>query len=250
MKKAIVAASFGTSYEETRSLTLDVIEKEIAEIFTGYEVVKTYTSSMVRGILERRDGIKILSPEETVSDLKQRGFEKIFIQPTHVIPGEEYEKLIIPGTILGSPLLTDNADWEKIVEALELTQPQESEAIVFMGHGSYHGSDKFYEIIEAEIREHGFKNIFAATVEGARRLEHVIPQLKVRGIKKVKLLPFMIVAGDHAINDMASEEDESWNSVLKHNGFQTEPILKGLGELPKIRELIYKSLKNLIYMES
>lgn len=249
MKKAIIVASFGTSYEETRKLTLDTIEKEIKEKYTDYKVIRTYTSVMVRRILKKRDGIEVPSPSESVIELKNSGFNKIFIQPTHIIPGAEYEKLMGFSAFLGNPLLTEKTNMGEIVDALDFTPIKQDEAIVYMGHGSYHGADKFYEIIENKIRLRGLKNIFMGTVEGARKLEHIIPELKACKVKKIKLLPFMMVAGDHAINDMASEEDSSWNSILKRHGFKTEPILKGLGELPKIRQLIYKSLDELILKE-
>lgn len=249
MKKAIIVASFGTSYKQTKALTLDIIEKEIALKFSDYKITGTYTSNMVRNILSRRDGIKIPSPQETILNLKRQGIEKIFIQPTHIIPGAEYEKLTGLDAVLGEPLLTDNTDMEEVVDALELTAPKTGEAVVYMGHGSYHGADKFYEIIENKIYQRGLKNIFMGTVEGARKLEHIIPELKQCGAKKIKLLPFMMVAGDHAVNDMASNEETSWNFILKKHGFKTEPVLKGLGELAKVRNLIYKSLNKLILKE-
>lgn len=243
MKKAVVIASFGTSYEETRKKTLDLIEKEAKEIFTEAEIFNAYTSSMVRKILKTRDNIFVPSPLEIVEKLKTCGFEKIYIQPTHIIPGAEYDKLKIDGCILGLPLLHENADFEKIIDALELKQRQDDKAVIFMGHGSYHNADKFYHTLEENFLKSNCKNIFIGTVEGSKTLEDILPELEQKNIKEIDLLPFMMVAGDHAENDMAGSEEDSWKTILENKGYKVNPLLKGLGEYPKIRELIYDALK-------
>ncbi len=246
MKKAIIIASFGTTYSETRSKTIDVIEKEAENKFKNIEIVTAYTSNIVRSILKKRDLISIPSAEEAASQLKQKGYTEIYIQPTHIIPGAEYDKLKIPGCILGKTLLNENADFEKFILALELPKLPCDTAILFMGHGSYHGADKFYGILEEKIKAHNYGNIFIATVEGSKTVNDILPELLKQKIKKVYLYPLMIVAGDHAQNDMAGDEEDSWKTVLQNEGYEVYPVLKGLGEYPEIRSLIFQSLENTI----
>ncbi|AIN93291.1 sirohydrochlorin cobaltochelatase [Treponema putidum] len=246
MKKAIVIASFGTSYTETRKKTIDVIEKEIKENFKDYEIFHTYTSRMVRGILKKRDSINIPSPKELIDNLKEQGFSEIYIQPTHIIPGEEYEKLLFENTVLGLPLLHEKANLDEIIKDLELKKPQDDTAIVFMGHGSSHEADKFYEIMQNKLNSQGLENVLIGTVEGSVELKDILPILAERKIKKIELYPFMMVAGDHAHNDMAGDEEDSWYTILKNEGYEVNANLKGLGEYPMIRKIIYKSLENTI----
>ena len=221
MKKAIVIASFGTSYAETREKTIDTIEKEAIGRFKDYEIFKAYTSNMVRAILKKRDSINVASPKEIIQELKEKGFSEIYIQPTHIIPGEEYEKLQFENTVLGQPLLHENADLDEIIKALELKKPEDDTAIVF-------------------------ENVLIGTVEGSVELKDILPILVERKIKKIELYPFMMVAGDHAHNDMAGDEEDSWYTILKNEGYEVNANLKGLGEYPMIREILYKSLENTI----
>ncbi|UTC67165.1 MULTISPECIES: sirohydrochlorin cobaltochelatase [unclassified Treponema] len=246
MKKAVVIASFGTSYAETREKTIDLIEKEAKDRFKDYSIFKTYTSNMVRAILKKRDSINVPSPKELIDDLKEEGFSEIYIQPTHIIPGEEYEKLQFENTVLGLPLLHKNADLDKIIRALDLKKPEKNEAVIFMGHGSSHDSDKFYETMQQKLNSMGLENVLIGTVEGSVELKDILPILAERKIKKIELYPFMMVAGDHAHNDMAGDEEDSWYTILKNEGYKVNANLKGLGEYPMIREIIYKSLENTI----
>ncbi len=115
-----------------------------------------------------------------------------------------------------------------------------------MGHGSDHNADLSYEKLEDFIKANGHTNIFMGTVEGSTMIEDILPKLKANGISKVDLLPFMLVAGDHAANDMASDEDDSWNSILVEEGFQANPIIRGLGELEGIRRIFISHLEDLM----
>ena len=246
MKKAIILASFGTTYTETKNKTIDVIEKEVRTRFKDAEIVTAYTSNIVRSILKKRDSISILSPEQAADKLKAEKFTQIYIQPTHIIPGKEYDKLKITGCILAKTLLNDTANFEKFILALELPAVSEDSALIFMGHGSPHSADKFYGILEEKINARHSGNIFIATVEGSKTLNDILPILSNRKIKTVYLYPLMIVAGDHIQNDMAGDDKDSWKSVLQNSGYTVYPVLKGLGEYPKIRELILQSLENII----
>ena len=135
---------------------------------------------------------------------------------------------------------------EEIIKALELKKPEDDTAIVFMGHGSSHEADKFYEIMQNKLNSQGLENVLIGTVEGSVELKDILPILAERKIKKIELYPFMMVAGDHAHNDMAGDEEDSWYTILKNAGYEVNANLKGLGEYPMIREILYKSLENTI----
>ena len=139
---------------------------------------------------------------------------------------------------LGRPLLTYIDDYRETVDAIkqDLEEKMEiDEAIVFMGHGTEHESHSSYPAIEYMLRDYGL-NAYVGTVEGYPELEHVIKKLKNKNIKTVDLMPFMLVAGDHAVNDMASDEEDSWKTVLEQEGFNVKVHLRGLGENPYIQE--------------
>lgn len=246
MRKAIILASFGTTYLETRIKTIELIENEARAQFKDFTVMSAYTSNIVRSILKQRDKIIIDSPQEAVDNLLKQGVTDIYIQPTHIIPGAEYDKLKIQNCILGKTLLYEDADFEKIIDALELQPLPENAATIFMGHGSYHVADKFYDILERKIQENNLGNFFIGTVEGAKTIYDILPNLEHKRIKDVYLYPLMFVAGDHAQNDMAGDESESWKQILRQNNYAVHPVLKGLGEYPKIRALIFSSLENTI----
>lgn len=262
MKKAIVVASFGTSYEETRKLTLDRIESKIREEFQGYEVVKAYTSHRIINKIKKRDGIVISTPAEAVKDLKDRGFEEVYVQPIHVISGEEYDyiKISLMHTFhadfkvlkVGRPLLYFKGeeedtpdDFTMVFNAIEDTF-KGKECVIMMGHGTMHPSTAAYSCLESVIHDNGYENVYMATVEGYPTLDRVIKRIKRKGIKNVMLMPFMIVAGDHAQNDMASDEEDSWKTILTEEGFNVEIYMHGLGENEKIRDIYVDRIKDTI----
>ena len=133
-----------------------------------------------------------------------------------------------------------------MVEGLSLSDIKGREGIVFMGHGTDHEKDISYDKLEKAFREKGYENVYIATVEGRVTLEDIIPKLKDKGIQKVVLKPLMLVAGDHAINDMASDEGISWKIILEREGFNVKPILKGLGQLEKIQDIYLEHLEKIM----
>ncbi len=246
MKRGIIVASFGTSYEKTRRLCIESIEEKIREEYSEDYVLRAFTSRIIVNKLKKRDNLHILNEKEAVQEMQDRGVENIYIQPLHIIPGHEYEKLLSLGVNVGKPLLYSDEDYEDIVEGLHISEISEGEALVFMGHGTDHESDKAYKKLEKTYRNRGIEDIFIATVEGGTTLEDIIPRLKKDDIKKVVLAPFMLVAGDHAINDMASDEDDSWKSILEKSGFEVEINLKGLGEYEIIQDIYLRHLRELM----
>lgn len=250
MKKAVLVVSFGTSYHETRKKTIDVCEEKIRQSLKEYDFHRAYTSNMIIRKLKNRDGIHIENPEQALERLYKEGYKEVIVQTLHIICGEEYTKLKeqvnnyqdkFEKIILGRPLLTYIEDYKEAVKALEYQIPnmEKDEAVVFMGHGTYHESHCSYPAIEYMMRDYGI-NAYVGTVEGYPELEQVIRRLRENNIKTVNLMPFMLVAGDHAINDMAGDEEDSWKTVLKSEGFNVNVYLKGLGENPYIQDKFMK----------
>ncbi|MEG0857842.1 MAG: sirohydrochlorin cobaltochelatase [Terrisporobacter sp.] len=245
MKKAILVVSFGTSYEETRQKTIEACENKIKESFEGYDFYRAFTSGMIINKLKKRDNLFIDNPKEALEKLYNQGYKEVVVQSLHIICGDEYNKLkdmMAPyedkfeRISLGRPLLTYIDDYRETVEAVkqELDEMDIDEAVVFMGHGTEHESHSAYPAIEYMFRDYDI-NAYVGTVEGYPELDQVIKKLKEAKVKTVDLMPFMLVAGDHAINDMASDEEDSWKTILENEGFIVKTHLKGLGENPFIQ---------------
>lgn len=245
MKKAILAVSFGTSYEDTLQKTIAAVEDTLRAEFPGWEVRRAFTSGMILKKLRAR-GINIDSVAQAMARLETEGYTHIAVQPTHIMHGEEYEKLLsalepFRGRLqiaVGEPLLNSQADFEAVSDALLqwLPHPKQDEALVLMGHGTPHFANSAYGQLEQNLQDR-CETVYVGTVEGYPTLERVQNQLKRRPeIRKVSLAPFMLVAGDHARNDMAGDDD-SWKQVLEDAGYETRCVLQGLGECPAIRAL-------------
>lgn len=256
-KKAIVVVSFGTSYEKTRKETIEVIEKEIAQSYPQIPLFRAWTSKMILKKILKRDGLKIFTVKEVLEKLKEEGYREVVFQPTHIINGIENDCMqeearefenAFENISFGNPLLTSTEDMQTVVDIIaeEFADMDEDEALVFMGHGSEHYANCVYAAMDYMFKEKGYGHIFMGTVEAYPELCHVIEQVKKAGYKKVKLAPFMLVAGDHAINDMAGEEEDSWKNQFRQAGFKTECLLKGLGEYEGIRSLFLKHAKEVI----
>ena len=250
MKKAILVVSFGTSYKETREKTIEACERKIKEVFNGYDFFRAFTSNMIIKKLKNRDNIHIENPIEALDRLYDEGYEEVIVQTLHIICGEEYKKLKkqiseyddkFKKITLGRPLLSQIDDYKETVEALKKQIPklEEDEAIVFMGHGTEHEAHSAYPALDYMLKQENIK-AYVGTVEGYPEIDEVIVNLKKDKVSKVILMPFMLVAGDHAINDMAGNEDDSWNSILIKNGFKTKIYLKGLGENEEIQNKFVK----------
>ena len=263
-KKVILAVSFGTSVPETRIANIDVLENEIRLAFPGWEVRRAFTSGMVRAKIATEEGLVIDSPLEALERLRKEGVKEVIVQPTHIIPGDEYDRLTaamapfsksaaFDSLKLGRPLLCFEGteedevdDFALTVEALKAQMPtgweEESTRIILMGHGSGHVSDRCYDLLQDRL-ERASLPVFTATVEGARTFESAVEWLERQKAEKVVLMPFMLVAGDHAMNDMAGPEEDSWQSQLIAAGYRAESVLKGLGENPAIRAIYLQHIR-------
>lgn len=255
MRSGIIVTSFGTTYEETRKLCIEATENRIAERFPDFEIRRAFTSRIVIKRLKERDNYLVDTPTKALEKMKENGIKDIYIQPLLIIEGEEYEKTIREARdfmkenedlniTIGRPLLSLDVDFENVVDALELDNRTSS--IVFMGHGSTHEMDMSYDKLEKITHEKGYDDVFFATVEGKTRIDDVVEKLKSRNIKKVLLIPFMLVAGDHARNDMASDDEDSWKSILERNGIEVELRVEGLGQRESIQEIFVNHLEDIV----
>lgn len=256
MKKGIIVASFGTTYEKTRRLSIESMENKIKDKFKDYLVLRAFTSKIVIKRLKQRDNLYVNNIREALEEMKEKGIKEISIQPLHIIMGHEYEK-IVKGVDeflkendefdikIGKPLLDSEEDYKKTAKALNLKEEKIDSATIFMGHGSNHRADSSYKKIQKEIDKE-YKNIYMATVEGEITIEDVLEDLKEKNIKSVILRPFMLVAGDHATNDMASDEEDSWKSILEKEGIKVDVDMTSLGELDGIRDIFIEHLESVI----
>ena len=243
MKKAILVTSFGTSHRDTREKCLDLIQREVEEKYGSENVERAYTSGIIRRIIEKNEGVHIFDQEEGLKVLKDKGFEEIITMSLHILDGIEYSKLDDKFGKISKPLLADDEDFKKIVENKEFNDLEGDDAIVFMGHGTESEADYAYQKLQDEYLKAGKNNIFIATVEGKVTIKDVIEKMKGKGFKKILLKPFMIVAGDHAKNDMSSDDEDSWKTMLKNEGYEVTSVLKGMGEYEFIRKMFMDKLE-------
>ena len=250
VKPAILVVSFGTSFNDSRHITIGAIESAIREKFPDYDVRRAFTSQIIIDKLKERDGVVIDNVEEALDRLVADKVQEIVVQPTHLMNGYEYDDLAkalesykdkFKKVALGEPLLSSDDDYYKVIAALESVSERYDDgktALVFMGHGTEAESNKVYATLQDKLTAEGKKNYFIGTVEATPSIEDVLKGVKAAGLKKAVLRPLMVVAGDHANNDMADLEDpESWASQLTAAGIEVECVLEGLGQIVEIYEL-------------
>ncbi|MDX9871155.1 MAG: sirohydrochlorin cobaltochelatase [Clostridia bacterium] len=251
-KKVLLVVSFGTSYNDNRDLSIGGVEKALQKAYPDYELRRAFTSQIIIDILAERDKLEIDNVTEAMDRLVADGVKEVLIQPTHVMSGFEYDDVIAEVTPyqdkfesfkIGKTLLLTDSDYDAAIAAIaEETKTYQAAgtAIVFMGHGTEHAANDTYTKLQERVTAAGLANYFIGTVEAEPGLEEVMTLVKASGAKKVALLPFMIVAGDHANNDMAGDEEDSWKSAFTAEGYEVETVLKGLGQYKGIQELIVK----------
>ncbi len=253
IKKAILVVSSGTVNEKARKENIEAVEKEIEKNLCDFKVRRAFSSEKIVNKLMIRYGIQIDRPQEALKRLKDEGVEEVIIQPLHIIAGDEYErvqdiaeryKTEFKSLKLGRPLLSEEKDYSKVLEAVKHQLPElsENKAAVFMGHGSSHSADESYATLQNAIDKENL-NIFIGTISGKLIITSIIDGLKKKNIKEVILMPLMLVAGNHAIKDMAAEKSSSWKSMLEAEGFKVEVYLCGLGENKAIQKLYVEKLK-------
>ena len=252
-KDAIVVLSFGTTYKETRAKTIDATAKAIANAHKGVKVVTAFTSHIVIDhIIENEGKSDYKTPEETLDDLKRQGYTRIALVSLDVIPGMEYNYAVgvfhnykeqFKAMSLGTSLMywqgqeDQPDDVLETMQAMDFGKYKKGTAIMVMAHGTPAPSNAYYSVMQAKLKALGRKDVHIYTVEGWPRLEDWIPKLKAHKVQKIVLMPLMMVAGDHASNDMAGDEEDSHKKILEAAGFQVETVLKGIGENKKIQQL-------------
>ncbi len=253
-KDAIVVMTFGTTFTDTRAKTIDATIDGIKAAHPGVKVVTAYTSHIIIDRVKANEGITFPTPEEALDQLKAEGYTRVALATLDVIPGMEYDydlgvfhnyKQNFKKMTLGTPLMYwqgqegQDDDVTEAMEALATQFPKtkKGEGIVIMAHGTPNISNAYYSVIQAKLQELGYDNVFIETVEGWPSLETIIPKLKAKNIKKVTIMPMMMVAGDHANNDMAGDEDDSHKSILEKEGIEVTAYIHGIGENEAIRNV-------------
>ena len=246
-KPVILVVSFGTSYNDNRDLSIGAVEQAIQAAYPDWEVRRAFTAQTIIDILDERDGIDIDNVTEAMDRLVADGVKQVVIQPTHVMNGYEYDDVVaeiapyadqFEGFAVGAPLLTSIEDYEAVTEALLADNEyvgSEDTAIVYMGHGTEHFANATYSQMQLMMQAAGYENVFVGTVEGFPALDNVMASVTAFGAEKVVLYPFMVVAGDHANNDMAGDEEDTWKTAFTNAGFEVECVLEGMGQNPAIQ---------------
>ena len=247
--KEILVISFGTTYMESCEKGIGAIERAIASAFPDYVVRRAFTSGVVSGILKEKHGVLVDSVEEALERAFSNGIKTIIAQPTHIMNGREYNKMLdifsryknkFDKIAIGAPLLTYKTDFNKVAKAIaDYTQKYNngSTAVCLMGHGTDVEANSVYRNLQKEFHSLGFNNYFVGTVEAEPSVCDLVSAVNAGHYKKVVLEPFMVVSGDHANNDMAGDDEFSWKNRFKKAGYNLECVLKGIGEIETIQNI-------------
>lgn len=266
-KKAIVVASFGTTYNDALKANIESVEEAIAANFPDYELRRAFTSKIVMKRLGER-GIKVDNLEESLLKLKKEGYREVVIQTTLLTAGEEYDKKIMAVVrkfqqdgsfdklVVGRPLMYNKAsgnqadDYTALAEALKAQMPimqMKDKVVIFMGHGSPNQPNPAYGILEQQLQKAGLHALVGVVEETDHpNFEDVLKSLSQKPYKRIILMPLMLVSGDHANNDMAGDEDDSWKSRLIKKGYQVETYLQGLGANTAVQNLYVEHTRDAI----
>ena len=270
-EKELLVVSFGTSFNDSRVADIKSIEDALQEAYPDWSVRRAFTAQIIINHVQARDGEKIDNVQQALDRAVENGVKNLVIQPTHLMYGAEYDELAetvesyqdkFESVQIAAPLLGDvgtdatviNEDKKAVAEAVTAEAVKtagyqtldeakaDGVAFVFMGHGTSHTAKVSYSQMQAQMEALGYDNVFIGTVEGepeATACDAVIESIKEAGYKKVILRPLMVVAGDHANNDMAGDDADSWKSMFNASGaFESvDTQIAGLGRLPAIHEL-------------
>lgn len=245
MRQAVVCVSFGTSVPAGRE-NITAVENALRQAAGDRIFVSAFTSGVIRRILRER-GEAVDSVEEALASLWKQGVEAVLLQPTHILCGNEYDKMRreaapwrekFRSLRFGTPLLTDTDDLQTLAAKLSgAYPPRDEESLVLFGHGTDHAANLVYPALQTAFALAGRRDVLVGTVEGWPAFPEVLRQLRERGCGSVHLVPLMLVAGDHALNDMAGGRAESWKSRLEAEGFSVRATLRGLGLLPEVQAM-------------
>jgi len=251
--KAVIVVSFGTTFDEARIKDIGGIEKAIKNAFSNRDFFSSNTSHIVMK-RNAEKGVYIKDLANTLTDLKELGYTDILVQPTHILHGEEYEKKVLETIakfknefsllVVGKPLISTKEDFSITASALATQFPllQKDEGIILMGHGSPRDNNQSfgntYNNLQKNFDDTGLP-VIVGTVEeeDSPNIDAVLHVLAIRNYKMVHLYPLMIVAGDHAHNDMYGDNADSWKTKIEKTGVKTIGHLAGIGRNPAIQSL-------------
>ena len=249
-EKELLVVSFGTSYNDNRRLTIGAIENALEEAFPDFSVRRAFTSQIIIDHVFQRDGEVIDNVTQALDRAVENGVKTLVVQPTHLMSGYEYNDLAdelaeyadaFESIAMGVPLLDTDDDFATVADALAKATEAYNDgetAICLMGHGTEAESNEVYAKMQTVMDKAGHNNIFIGTVESTPSVEDVLAMVQAGNYKKVVLRPMMIVAGDHANNDMAGDEPDSWKSIFEAAGYEVTCVVEGLGSLGEIQSLI------------
>lgn len=256
MKKAIVNASFGCSILDSREKYIETIENKIKNNYKNIDCFRVFTSEIIRAKIKREENIDIDNMKSCLEKLKISEYTHVYVSVTHIIPGFEYEKILNAANefkndfeeIRISRTFLDDDMGKREVDAVKSyikTNLQNDEAVVLVGHGTEHSANQYYKEFEELLRK-DVKNTYIVNVEGNPFIDDIIYELKEKEFKKIYLYPFLIVAGDHALNDIASDDEDSIKSYISKNGFCVEAFITGLGANEMVKDLFVDRLREFI----
>ena len=253
MKTALLVVSFGTTHLDTMEKTIVATEDALANAFPETPVYRAFTSGIVRKRLQAKFDIHADSVEEALARIAADGYTQVLVQPTLLIPGEEYDKLCTAVSALAGqlvicmskPLLCDETDMDAMIAVLQKAYPVDNDTVLLlMGHGTEHRANDIY-ICMAEKMQHTSMRL--CTVEGTPSFDDVVAELATLPQKKILLAPMLFVAGDHAKNDMAGEKPDSLRSMLEAKGYVVRCAIQGLGELEEVRNMYVEKARKALY---
>jgi sirohydrochlorin cobaltochelatase len=260
MKRGILIAAFGSSVPEGQA-AITAVETAVRRAFPDTEIRVAYTSRIIMRKIASEQGRVIDEPAIALAKMAYEGFTDVAVLSTHVIPGAEYQDLeaVVNGfkamgergtkagferISLSKPLLSNAMDFERLAQSLLAAYASEARggAVVLVGHGTHHFSDAAYSALQIALWRES-PNFFVGTIEGLPSYDDVLAQLKKTRNKRVTLVPAMLVAGDHAYNDIGGSEAESWKSLLAGEGYETSAKFQGLGQLESVQRLLVDKLR-------
>ena len=249
MKKGILLVAFGSTIPEAQ-VSFENIEQSVKKTFPGVPVYWSYTSRIIIKKMAK-EGKHLATPAEALAKMMRKNFTHVVVQSLHTAPGAEFHSMLknvhkfagmdkgIKKVLVGYPLMATSEDVQRVAEEIIKVMPKErkkKEGIVLMGHGTHHPANVYYAALNYHVQKLD-PNIFVGTVEGWPEIDEIKADLKKRRIKQVYLMPFMSVAGDHARNDMAGPEQDSWKSILEKEGINCVVVLKGTAEFQEFVDI-------------
>ena len=251
-EKELLVVSFGTSFNDSRRLTIGGIERALQKAFPDWSVRRAFTSQIIIDHVKSRDGEVIDNVSEALDRAVENGVKTLVVQPTHLMHGYEYTDLVnelaeyadaFESITVGEPLVNSAEDFSMTAAVLADVTASYNDgktAIVYMGHGTEAESNEIYDKMQQLMKDAGYENYFIGTVEAEPSLEDVLALVQAGSYERVVLRPMMIVAGDHANNDMAGEEEDSWKSVFEAAGYEVECVLQGLGQSSVVQQMFVR----------